>query len=149
MRERGHSMVELMIATTLLASFFAVVTSFGAQSRRSDRLAAAYVEDLTQCRRALESLEGDIRQARRVEYSGDALRVYLPEEVVDYRLRDGALTRTLGGRTTVVARRIGGLKAMQDGRLVKLRVAIQPRATNPVREATVHSTVYLRNGGRG
>lgn len=145
---RGHTLLELMIATTVLGSFFALLTPIGAQLHRSDRLAADYAEDLTGCRRALQVLEGDLRQASAVETRGEVLRIHLPDQRIDYHLEAGTLTRTAGGRTGVVARRIGTLRATQTGRLVALSVAIQPRAAEPGHEAKVHTTVYLRNGGR-
>jgi Tfp pilus assembly protein PilW len=147
MRQQGNTLVELMIAAIALASLFATLASTGTWMHRADRTAAAYAEDVRQCRRALSHLERDLREARRVEHDGSSIRVLLPDATVDYQLRDGVLTRTTGGFATVVARCIGSLAAVQAGRLVTVRLALQPRAANPGREAAIDTAIYLRNGG--
>lgn len=148
MNARGHTLIELMIASILIGSFFALLSPLAAQLHRSDRVAAAYVEDLTRCRRALRVLEADIRQARGVENRADLLRVYHPDGVIEYGLDRGTLTRSVQGRSAVVSRRIGALEAFGNGRLVRLKVAVQARAATPGREAVVETTIYMRNGGR-
>ncbi len=115
---------------------------------RSGQTAAGYVADLTQCRRALTRLEADLRLAQRVETLSGVVRVHRPRIVVDYALTRGLLTRTVDQRREVVARRIGAFSARRDGRLVHFSLTLRPRARHLARPAVVHSTVYLRNGGR-
>jgi Tfp pilus assembly protein PilW len=147
MRQQGNTLVELMIAGVALASLFATLASTGTQIHRADRTAAAYAEDVRQCRRALSHLERDLRQACRLEHNGSSLLVLLPDATIVYDLRGGVLTRTATGAAVVVGRCIGSLAAVQTGRLVNVRLALQPRAANPGREAVIDTAIYLRNGG--
>jgi Tfp pilus assembly protein PilW len=147
MRQRGNTIVELMIAAVALGSLFATLASTGAWMHRADHTAAAYAKDVDQCRRALSQLERDLRQARHVDHDGSGLRVQLPDATIDYQLHDGVLSRTTADTTTVVARCIGSLAAEQAGRLVTVRLTLQPRAANPGRQAAIDTVIYLRNGG--
>ena len=148
MSSRGFTLVELMITGFVMAIFCAATAGLVGGVFRSGQHAAGYVEDLTQCRRALTRLEADLRLARRVETLTGVVRVHRPGVVVDYALTRGLLTRTVDRRREVVARRIGAFSTRRDGRLVHLSLTLRPRARHPARTAVVHTTVYLRNGGR-
>jgi hypothetical protein len=135
-----------MVFCTGLAIFLAVLVSFEATVHRSSRLAADFLDDVESCRRALDRIEMDIRVARRVEYLGQLVQVHLPDRIADYTLEDGVLSRRSDGQEIVVARRIGAFNALQDGRLVRVRIELMPRSSAG-RPAVVRSSVYLRNGG--
>ena len=69
----------------------------------------------------------------------------LPDDVVDYDLRNGTLTRASAGNTTVLARCLAGLTATVEGRLVHVRLTLLQRAARAERRAAIDTTIYLRN----
>lgn len=148
MNQRGHTLVELMIALTALTPFLAVLCSAATRLHRSERHAAACADDVMQCERALTRLEADLREAAGVEWHRNALRISQPDRVVDYRLEQGALLRRESSVDRIVARHVATLTAVRDGELVRLRVEMRSRAEPARRAPAVSSTVWLRNGER-
>jgi type II secretory pathway component PulJ len=126
-REAGFSLQELMIVTGVLVSVMAAVGGLAHALHRADRVSAAYAEDLAGLRRAVTSVEHDLREARSVaelayELDGDLLR------------RDGR----------VVARRIALFEVLAEGRVATARIGLRPRAEAATRAAVVTTCVRLR-----
>jgi Tfp pilus assembly protein PilE len=148
MRQSGYTLIELMAWCALSAILLTSILSISTQLRNSDRVAAEYVSDLTQCRRALHSVEWDVRCAKRVETTGSSVRIHGATRSIDYALENGVLTRTVSGITRAVARRIQTLTAHQTGRTVAIHLTLLPRRKHPnTRQAALHSRIHLRQGG--
>lgn len=131
---RGFSLLELMIVTAVIALVSATLAGVASTLHRTDRVTAAYVEDLAQLRRAIRAVERDLRASRDVVYHrvGD----------IFYRLDDGRLLRD----EQVVARRIGLFEMVREDNLVTVRIGLQPRAHVPaLRQPVVTTRVRLRN----
>lgn len=131
---KGFSLLELMIVTAVIALVAAGLGGVASTLHRTDRVTAAYVEDLAQLRRAVRAVERDLRASREV--------VYHRVDDVFYRLDDGRLLRD----REVVARRIGLFEMTREGDLVTVRIGLQPRAHAPaMRRPVVTTRVRLRN----
>jgi Tfp pilus assembly protein PilE len=148
MRQSGFTLIELMGWCALSAILLTSILSISTQLRISDRVAAEYVSDLTQCRRALHAVEWDVRCAKRVETTASSIRIHSATRSIDYVLENGVLTRTISGITRIVGRRIHTLTAHQTGRTVAIQLTLLPRRKDPnTRQAFLHSRIHLRQGG--
>jgi prepilin-type N-terminal cleavage/methylation domain-containing protein len=128
-REAGFSLYELMIVVAVLGTVVGTIAGITHAVHRADRVSAAYVEDLAGLRRAVVSVERDLRAARSLA----DLQYVLDLDV----LKRGE---------AVVARRIGTFEIVQDGEVVTARIGLLPRAEAATREAVVETSVRL--GGR-
>jgi prepilin-type N-terminal cleavage/methylation domain-containing protein len=126
-REAGFSLYELMIVTAVLGGVAAALAGITHAVHRADRASAAYVEDLTELRRAVAAVERDLRAAGSVA----DLR---------YALDAGMLRRD----GQVVARRIGTFEVTQEGAVATARIGLLPRAEVATRSAVVSTSVRLR-----
>lgn len=126
-REAGFCLYELMIVTAVLVTVTGALAGITHAVHRADRVSAAYVEDLTELRRAVVAIERDLRAARSI----DDLR---------YALDGGALKRD----GQIVARRIGMFELTQEGAVATARIGLLPRAEVATRSATVSTSVRLR-----
>jgi hypothetical protein len=116
-----------MVVVGVLAAVMATLAGLAHALHRADRTSAAYVQDLEGLRRAVVSVEGDLRAARSV----DELR---------YRLVGDALKRD--GR--IVARRIARFELTQEGALATARIGLLPRTEAATRAAVVTTRVRMR-----
>lgn len=131
---KGFSLLELMIVTAVIALVAASLGGVASALHRTDRVTAAYVEDLAQLRRAVRAVERDLRASREV--------VYHRVDRAYYRLEDGRLLRD----RQVVARNIGLFEMTREGNLVTVRLGLEPRAHVPAARRPVLTTrVRLRN----
>ena len=131
---RGFSLLELMIVTAVIALIAASLGGVASALHRTDRVTAAYVEDLGQLRGGLRAIERDLRASREV--------IYHRVDDVYYRLDRGRLLRD----DRVVARNIGLFEMKREGDLVTVRLGLQSRAHVPaMRRPVVTSCVRLRN----
>jgi prepilin-type N-terminal cleavage/methylation domain-containing protein len=134
---RGFSLLELMIVTAVIALVAASLAGVASTLHRTDRVTASYVDDLGQLRRAVRTVERDLRNSREV--------IYHRIDEVFYRLDNGRLLRD----DEVVARRIGLFEMVREDDLVTVRVGLQPRAHVPaMRRPVVTTRVRLRNPER-
>jgi prepilin-type N-terminal cleavage/methylation domain-containing protein len=134
MAMKGFSLLELMIVTAVIALVAASLGGVASVLHRTDRVTAAYVEDLAQLRRAVRAVERDVRASREV--------VYHRVDDVFYRLDNGRLLRD----DQVVARHIGLFEMKREDDLVTVRVGLLPRAHVPaMRRPVVTTRVRLRN----
>lgn len=125
--EAGFSLYELMIVTAVLGGLAAALAGITHAVHRADRASAAYVEDLTELRRAVTAVERDLRAAA---------------SVADLRyVLDTGLLRRDG---QVVARRIGTFEVTQEGPVATARIGLLPRAEAATRSAIVTTSVRLR-----
>ncbi len=124
--DAGFSLYELMIVVAVLVTLTAAVAGITHAVHRADRVSAAYVEDLAGLRRAVTSVERDLRAARSLE----DLRYVLDLDM----LKRGE---------AVVARRIGTFELLQEGDVVTARIGLLPRAEAPTRAAVVVTAVRL------
>jgi prepilin-type N-terminal cleavage/methylation domain-containing protein len=131
---RGFSLIELMIVTAVLAVVTASLGGIASVLHRTDRQTAAYVEDLGELRRALHSLERDLRGAREVFYH----RI----DDVYYRLDGDRLLRD----DAVVARNVALFEMSREGEIVTVRLGLRARAHVPaMRRPVVTTRVRPRN----
>jgi len=128
-RDAGFSLYELMIVVAVLGVMTGAIAGLTHAVHRADRVSAAYVEDLAGLRRAVTSVERDLRAARSVKD-------------LDYVLDLDMLKRG----ETILARRIGTFELVQDGDVVTATIGLLPRADAPTREAVVVTSVRL--GGK-
>jgi len=128
-RVAGFTLQEVMIVTTLLGLVSATVAGLAAGLHRTDRVTAAYVEDLAGLRRAVAAVERDLREARSIA----ELR---------YELADDVLWRD----RVVLARRIARFDVTEENGVATARVGLLPRAEAATREAVITTSVRLRRG---
>ncbi len=126
-REKGFSLYELMIVTAVLGVVTAALAGVTHAVHRADRVSAAYVEDLTELRRAVAAVERDLRAASSI----DDLR---------YALDGGVLKRD----GEAVARRIATFELTQEGAVATARIGLLPRTEAATRKALVSTSVRLR-----
>jgi len=132
MRERGFTFYELMVVTVVMGMLAASTAGLAAALHRSERTAAAYVDDVTGLRRAVRALEDDLRAASSV--------AGLP-----YELADGTLRRD----GEVLARNIAVFEVAQEGRLARVRLGLGPRRGGAsARRAVVELAVRLQEEAR-
>lgn len=125
-RAAGFSLYELMVVTALLVTVTATIAGITHAVHRADRVSAAYVEDLAGLRRAVATVERDLRAARSLDD-------------LDYVLDLDMLLRG----DEVIARRIGTFELMQEGGVVTARIGLLPRAEAPTRAALIVTSVRL------
>ena len=145
-KERGFTLIELSVVVAVLGIICAATTGIVARIYRSGEVAQRYVDDVVQCRRACARLESDLRLGGRVTNTNGVVRIHQPAVTVDYSLKDGVLSRGVGGTRRVIARNIAALHVQQSGDLARVRIALQRRGPRHVPEAAIHKTVHLRNG---
>ncbi len=134
---RGFTLLELMIVTAVLAMIAASLGGVASALHRTDRVTAAYVEDLAQLRGAVRAVERDLRAAREV--------IHHRVDDAYYRLDAGRLLRD----DQVIARHIGLFEMTREGNLVTVRLGLEARAHVPaMRRPVVATCVRLRNTER-
>ena len=134
---RGFSLLELMFVTAVIAMIAASLGGVASALHRTDRVTAAYVEDLAQLRGAVRAVERDLRASREV--------IYHRVDNAFYRLDRGRLLRD----DKVIARRIGLFEMTREGDLVTVRLGLAARAHVPaMRRPVVTTCVRLRNTER-
>ena len=111
---RGFTLIELMVATALLAGVTAVIGALAFSIHHSERQTGAYVRDITELRRAVRAVERDLRAG----------------EGAAYRLEGHVLFRG----DDVVARRIGLFEMRADGAWTESRIGLVPRRDVPTAE---------------
>jgi len=130
-RVAGFSLQEVMIVTTLLGLVSATVAGLAAGLHRTDRVTAAYVEDLAGLRRAVAAVERDLREAQSIAE-------------LHYELADDMLWRD----GVVMARRIGRFEVTEEHGVATARIGLLPRAEAATREAVITTSVRLRSKER-
>lgn len=132
MRERGFTLFELMIVVAIAAVSGGAMAALGLSMHRTEQETGAYVRDLDGLRRAVRTIERDLRAASQVD--GGAVGG------AAYRLEGGTLLRE--GR--VLARNVASFALARDGRLVTatLELAARSRGRGP----SVSVRVCLREG---
>jgi hypothetical protein len=121
-----------MVVVAVLVTVVATVGGLAQALHRADRVSAAYAEDLAGLRRAVTSVERDLRAARSVgelayELDGDMLR------------REGR----------VVARRIALFEVAEENGVATARIGLRARAEAATRAAVVTTSVRMRGGEAG
>lgn len=145
-RERGFTLIELMISVCVLAIFSSVALSLGVQAEQEHRLVTAYQDDVAECREALRNLERDLREASRVAVIGNEVTVLTDGGQVVYAVADGHLSVLRGAEKRTLARCIAALRVTREGGLVAVRLQLCRRASNvPERTATLCTAVTMRN----
>jgi len=125
-RTAGFSLYELMVVTTVLVTMTGTIAGITHAVHRADRVSAAYVEDLAGLRRAVNSVERDLRAARSLE----DLHYILDLDM----LKRGEV---------VIASRIGTFDLTREGEVVTARIGLLPRAEQATRAAVVTTSVRL------
>jgi len=125
MTRRGFTLMEVMIATALVAIVTGSLSLMAWSFHKIETTSRAYHDDLAGLRRAVQAVERDLRadSGARYELDGTTLR------------RDGA----------VVARRIAVFEVEHDGPLATIRLELAPRSTAPSpRRARIEAEVWMR-----
>ncbi|MEM8883183.1 MAG: type II secretion system protein [Planctomycetota bacterium] len=105
--KRGYTLVELMIVTVFAGVTIATATGFLWSIAQAERQSRGYVEDVLGLRRAVRTIESDMRagKADRIRLDGDVL------------LRDDRM----------LARRIERYELRREGPLRHVEIALMPR----------------------
>jgi hypothetical protein len=125
-RQAGFSLYELMIVTALLVTVTGTIAGITHAVHRADRVSAAYVEDLAGLRRAVATVERDLRVARSLSDLHYVLDLDMLKRGDD-----------------VVARRIGTFELKEEDGIATARIGLLPRAEAPTRAATIVTSVRL------
>jgi len=131
-RARGFTLVELMVAVSVLGVVLATMGGVAATLHREERTSNAYVEDLAGLRRAVRAVEADLRLAATTDD-------------LDVRLEGGVLYR--GG--SVLARNVALFEVAEAGDgLARVRIGLGRRSDAPHRrDAVLDLRVRLRGKG--
>jgi hypothetical protein len=136
-----------MAALGLISTAAVLTGSIALSTTRTDGLAGDYAADVTGLRRALRTLEGDLRGARAVQATGAGLRLETSAGRVAFELREGVLRRESETRTEVVARHLSEFSARREGALTRVTLRLAPRARPDVPGPAVSTVVRARAGG--
>lgn len=150
-RERGTSILEIKIVLVIFTMTLLAAYSAYQSQRRCDRLVDGYAGDVLGCRRALEAVEPDLREATGVFADvADAVRIETTRGIAEYRLRDGVLTRSTEGDVRVVARNIGAFEVVPEGVGFRVRLGPGPREGRGGAGARLSTRIVPRiaEGGR-
>lgn len=139
-RERGWTMIELVVSLGVISAVAAVAAALTHDARRTADLASQYETDVTSMRRALAAVEADIRCARDVRADAASLVASTDAAEVDWRLASGALVRA----GTVVARNVAAFEASRRGDVVDVTIELGRRSNDATRAARVTTAVRLR-----
>jgi type II secretion system protein J len=130
-REAGFTLMELMIVIAMFGFVASICGAMAGALHRTDQHTAAYVDDVSDLRRAVRAVERDLRSATSLDE-------------LDYRLEDDRLLRN--GHE--LARRIGCFEMTEAGGLATVRMGLAPRREVASRKApVVVLKVRLRGGG--
>ena len=131
---RGFTLLELMVAVSMLTIVGATFLGVARTVHREDRHSAAYAQDLAGLRRAVQLVERDLREAQSLED-------------LDMRLDDGVLYRG----EKAIAHRIGTFDVdvkREQSQLAHVRIGLAPRSDAPNRrDATLDLFVRMRGSG--
>ena len=116
-RARGFTLLEVMIAMSMLAFAAASIAGVLHQFRSEEKVAKSYVEDLEDLRSALRAVENDLLSAKKVE--GTVI------DDITYTLDDRSRLLRNG---VVVARSIGSFSIRQHSDFATVRISPAPRA---------------------
>jgi len=125
-RQAGYSLAELMIVTAVLVGVTGTLAAVGHSLHRADRVSAAYVDDISDLRRAVRTIERDARAGRlgSVTYTRDGARL----------LRNDRL----------LADNIGTFEIDDAGDVVVVRIGLKPRAATGARRPVIETRVRVR-----
>ncbi len=129
-RERGFTLIELMISTVVLGSVVLVATGLAGSIRTTERFSTEYTGDLAGLRRAVRVIEADLRAARVISDHG-------------VRLDGDRLVR--GDR--VLARHVAVFEVTREGSLARVRIALASRSSSPRKRGELTFSVRMRNAG--
>jgi prepilin-type N-terminal cleavage/methylation domain-containing protein len=142
-RERGFTVIEMMLACVLLGSLLAAVGATLHQAKKASDVAESAAADVLALQRALAAVERDLRCATDFERFPGGTRVFTPAGPVAYSVRGGdTLLRTAGGRTDVVARGIARVRIDREGENL-LRATVEVLKRNDGGRARVGATTVV------
>ncbi|MHC4933111.1 MAG: PulJ/GspJ family protein [Planctomycetota bacterium] len=132
-REAGWTLLELMAVLTVLTAAALAIGGVTEGIRREDRISAAYTRDVRGLRRALQTVEADLREAR--EMTGHTI------DGIPYRLEGDRLLRN--GHE--LAGNIAHFAIVRAGDRATVRIVLRRRSDQPSRrEGVITSCVRLR-----
>ncbi|MHC4954084.1 MAG: PulJ/GspJ family protein [Planctomycetota bacterium] len=105
---RGFTLMELCIVTLVASAVIGTSTGLVLSLHRSEQRTAAYTREVSELRRAVRSIERDLRAGNPAEY----------------RLENNDLFRG----DALLARRIASFEVVREGALSTARVELMPRA---------------------
>jgi prepilin-type N-terminal cleavage/methylation domain-containing protein len=139
-RQRGLTLIELMISLVLIGAISVVIGGLALDAQHTGTLAAAYAQDVTETRRALDAVERDLRAATDVAVTPFGLVATTDGAHVAWTLDRGSLRRG----DVVVARNIAAFDVRRDGACYVVSIALGHRAPNATRTARVEAVVRPR-----
>lgn len=153
-KQRGFTLVELMVSVAVLAILGVVAHGLGGTMEHERRSTLGYQDDLRDCRRALADIERTVRSAHGFDVESNRLTLRTTAGPIEYFVQGAELHRVTGAtESRVLARCIDRLEVEADGPLVRATLQLRPRAAapaNPDRRARLVTSVAMRNreGGR-
>ena len=139
-RTAGVTLIELMVATSLLVVIAGIAATALHSSHRDDAVAQNYADDLRRLRSALDAVVLDVRSARDVAVEDDVLVV----DGVMWELRGDVLVRD----DEDIARGIARFDVEAEaGGVVRAGIAPVARAAG-ARSPTLETRVFPRAGGQ-
>ncbi len=148
-RQAGYTLIELMIAGTLMSIFAVTLLSFTWHQRAADRQHAVYVNDLLSSRRAMDRIVADLRRATAVEPAPQGITIRTDDGVIRYALDSGRLDRWLGSSRRRIASGIAEFSCWQQGHTAHVRLVLRTRVrvAGHKHQPAIETSVALRLAG--
>ncbi len=149
MRQRGFTLIELMIVSTVSVIVISTVGAFMTQAYRASHQSEVLTRDAVECRRALWRIEGDVRSARSIETSTGAARLIGPDGEVSYEVRSSNLVRVVDAGEEVVATGVSVFDLRTTGQLARLRISFAPHSADAShRDTEIETAIAMPRGGQ-
>ena len=148
MQKKGFTLVELLIASSIVLVTLAVVGLIYVSTNRSFKFGQATLNSEADLRLAMDWLTKDIRQAENLVLSGDTVTVIMPSSISDdiiYTLSSNKLERAISGSTPrTIAVDISEVSIVTDD-TVAITLSSTKTVFNNPHTRTITSKVTMRN----
>jgi len=151
MQKKGFTLIEFLIASSIVLVTLAVVGLIYVSTNRSFKFGQATLNSEANLRLAMDWLTRDIMQAEDLVSSGDTVTVIMPSSISDdiiYTLSSNKLERAISGSTPKTI--IEAVSEVKVSIVTDATVAITLSSTRTVfdqeHQRTLTSKVTMRNG---
>jgi type II secretory pathway component PulJ len=140
MRQRGMTLLELMVFLSLLTSISVVCGGVALHAARSRDVAAACAQDVEEARRVLDEVERDLRGAKDVRVTADELVLRGAAGETRWRREGASLVRD----DVVRARNVASFRASREDMCVAVELVLGRRSPDARSSARVATLVHPR-----